>query len=57
MNKRDGSVLLVMEGSPKDVSSALQSILTAMGPLVTSHHVRWGTATGEFPDFRVWVQP
>lgn len=57
MNQRDGSVLLVMEGKPTDVSSAIQSVLDAMGPWIHSHEARWGSATGEFPDFRVRHQP
>ncbi len=53
MNLRDGSVLMVAEGLRPVVSALIQGVLSRMHGFATGHEVRWGTATGEFPDFTI----
>ncbi len=52
-NRKDGTVLMEVEGLKKVVSSMIQSVLGAMRGYVTGHEETWKPATGEFRDFGV----
>jgi acylphosphatase len=53
MNLRDGTVRMVAEGAKAEVSKMIRSVRNEMEGYVLEHAEEWGTATGEFPDFRI----
>lgn len=53
MNLPDGSVRLVVEGSPEEIDRFLKALREEMSRLIRSEEVRSASATGEFADFSI----
>ena len=52
-NRSDGTVELVVEGSPEATRDAMVRVEAALGHLVAGRTTSSSPATGEFADFRV----
>jgi len=52
-NERDGSVLMVAEGTRSEIECVLEDLRQQKAGSIDSKEVKWGEATGEFAGFEI----